>query len=315
MDEKKIKFTKKYNDTTNIAIQKILKESNTCLICKKTVSSFCHSHSIPISILNNMDLIDGKLIPFQAAAMKQRLTNIEKGKKNSSIFRNICRECDQNFFSKLDNMDIINDEWTEEILRLQAIRILLYKIFRTKEFAYSFYDFSKEGLSQSQINDGLKNDLEDINYYSSILEEALHDKEKTYKILFSKTLDYEINFACVNLMNIITNPFLDTIIVKGNKEKIEIETGEIDNKYSTIIKLDKYRNNKQFVYFIALPYEGKTKILLFSDIDSIAGTLLEVSFSEMNEKNILDYLSATLIISGNNIYGNEQFVENYGYVK
>ena len=299
MDLDSIEFTKHFNKTNNDALDKILKESNVCLICKRQVSSFCHSHSIPLNILKKMNLKDGKIIPFQNALMEKRLTHIEKGKKNSSIFRNICQECDQLFFSKIDNMNVIEDEWTNEILRLQAIRILLYKIHRTKEFTYSFYEFSKKGLSTEQILNGQKMDLEDIKYYCKQLENTLSEEKKEYKILFSKTLDYEINFACVNLMKIMVNPFLDTIIVTGDNEEMRIETDDIEGKYYTTIKMDKNRNSNN----------GKTKIILYSDTESIAGMLLDICFNDMEESEIMNYLSVTLVIFGNNMYGNEKFVK------
>lgn len=305
----KIEYTKINNKTIIDARKRIKDENDKCLICGKQVSSFCNSHSIPYSVLDKMDLENGELIPFQNAAMAKLLTKVTKGKNNSSIFKSICRECDQLFFDKLDNMDVINDEWDNKLLRLQAVRILLYKMYRLKEFTYSYYELDKELYNKEFIKTQQQMDLDDYNYYLNIINSLLENENEEFDILYSKVLDYEIDFATATLLHIDVNPFLDTIIKQGTEDKIIMESYDIDDMFFNVIKLDKNRESNSSIYFIAFPFNGKTKILMFCDKNSIAGLLLKICFDEMNESEILNYISATLVIHGNNMYGNEKFMK------
>ena len=103
-----------------------------------------------------MNLENGEIIPFYNAVRKEIMTKVEKGKLNSGIFKLICNDCDQRYFSKLENFDIINGTWNNELLKLQAQRINLYQIYRLKEHSYSVYELLKTILTKKQIKDDEK---------------------------------------------------------------------------------------------------------------------------------------------------------------
>ena len=307
--DKKV-YTQKNNELNQKAKKRISVENNKCLICNKDLTSCCYSHSIPRHILKKMSLKNGELIPYKNAVRENILTKITKGKSNSSLFRNICRDCDQLFFSELDNMDIINNEWNNKILRLQAARILLYEMYRLKEFSYSYFELDKQFYSEQFIKTQQKDFIKKHDYYLKKFQDLLNNEENEFRVVYSKILDYEINFATVNIMDIDINPFIDTIIVPGHDDILKMESYEDYIGFLNIIYLDKDEASSRFIYFVALPYNGKTKIIIFCDKNSVGGIILQNDFAELNETRILNYISATLLIHGDNIYGNELFLES-----
>ena len=94
------------NKKTASAITKKARElvkAPTCLYCRKEVSSFCNSHSIPEFCLRNIT-DDGMVLTLNS------LINIPIIKKESGVgqtgtFQIICRDCDSKVFSDYENPD------------------------------------------------------------------------------------------------------------------------------------------------------------------------------------------------------------------
>ena len=312
MDKEEImESTKNINKINHDVENEIAKESdNVCLICKKKVTSFCNSHSVPHAIFNHMNLENGELIPHYNAAREKILTKVEKGKKNSGIFKLICKECDQRYFFELDNFDVINDKWSNELLRLQAQRINLYQIYRLKENSYQLYKLFEGKLGVSRIKEDKKYVNEAIRFYKEIFNKNNSDKKENYEILYDQILDYETNFTTVSILPMLFSPCLDFVIGKDKADILKLESHQIDNdNYFTIINLDKIHND--IMYVVVLPYNGKTRVTLFCDTNSICNLVVRNDFDFISNENKLLYISASIIIRGRNIYGNKKFMEEY----
>ena len=309
--EELIESTKNINEINRDVENKIAKESdNVCLICKKKVTSFCNSHSIPYSVFNHMNLENGEIIPHYNAAREKILTKVEKGKRNSGIFKLICKECDQKYFFELDNFDIINGKWNNELLRLQAQRINLYQIYRLKENSYQLYRLFEGKISSSRIKEDKKYVNKTIDYYKKLFKKNNSDEKENYEILYDEILDFETNFTTASILPMLFNPCLDFIVGKDKADTLKFESHQIDeNNFFTIVNLDKLHND--IMYVVVLPYDGKTRVTLFCDNNSICNFVVRNDFDFISNDNKLLYISASIIINGRNIYGNKRFMEEY----
>lgn len=67
-----------------------------CILCGKSQTSFCNSHSVPQLSLKNIAK-NGKVL-HASILMGIDVIDIEKGVNNSGTFHFICNECDWTFF-------------------------------------------------------------------------------------------------------------------------------------------------------------------------------------------------------------------------
>lgn len=281
-----------------------------CMICQNEVTSFCESHSVPKTVFNHMNLENGELIPLYNAARAKILTKVETGKNNSGIFKLICRPCDQKYFSILDNFDLINGKWNNELLKLQAQRINLYHIYRLKEHSYSLYKIF-EGLLDSDRVEKEKNYVnEQVKYYKDLFSKYNIDNSEKFNIIYDDILEYETNFTTVCKLSVTFNPCLDFMLSNKRASITKFESREIEkDSFFTIIDMDEKQNNDMYV--LVLPYNGKTRVTLFCDSNSICDILVKVDFNNFSREKKLLFISSSLIIYGRNIYGNKKFMEEY----
>lgn len=312
MNKKELIESTKIINSINHEVEKEieLESDHVCMICKNEVSSFCKSHSIPHAVFNHMNLENGEVIPFFNATRKEIMTKVEKGKNNSGIFKLICNECDQKYFSLLDNFDLINEKWDNKLLNLQAQRINLFYIYRIKEHSYTLYKMYESQLTKERIENDKKYVQDQIKYYKELFNKYNNDDSIKFNILFDEVLDYETNFTVVSNLSMIFNPCLDIMIANDIVDTLKFESHELEpDKFFTICHLDKIHNNDMYV--VVLPYNGKTRVTLFCDSNSICNVIVKNDFDSINRDNILLYISSALIISGRNIYGNQKFMKEY----
>jgi hypothetical protein len=65
------------------------------------------------------------------------------------------------------------------------------------------------------------------------------------------------------------------------------------------------------IYFVALPSDSGTKIILYSTKNNIAAECMKMEFLDLQLEQKLEKISAIISIWGNNIYGNEKFEEQF----
>lgn len=74
-----------------------------CLCCKKKVSSFCNSHSLPRFILKNISK-DGYVLTSNNY-FKMPLIDSTRGLNNSGVFKRICNDCDNDLFKNYESAE------------------------------------------------------------------------------------------------------------------------------------------------------------------------------------------------------------------
>ncbi len=76
-----------------------------CIVCGKSTTKLCNSHSVPRTFLKNI-AEDGKVLQANGLVGVE-VFDIEKGINNSGTFRFICNECDSTLFQTYENPESI----------------------------------------------------------------------------------------------------------------------------------------------------------------------------------------------------------------
>ncbi len=307
----KIANNKLRNKALSDAKKKIKYESNLiCLICNKKVTSFCSSHSVPQSIFEKMDLQNNKLCSHETICQSDIITSIYSGKTNSGIFKNICKKCDTEFFSKLDNMDVLK-KWNNDDLRLQTIRILLYEIHRKQEFILEFSERNKDYINKKDLEFNIQETKEQVIDLKNEFKYLLENKQEKFETIFECCLNYKTNFSCVTLLTIHLTPGDYTLLKKGTSDITEFFT-IVENGYiqinANINKNDKLGN---VIYLAVLPTNFGTKVILYYKEKNIAGMYINMEFKDLSEEEKLEKISVILSVFGNNMHGNEIFFNKF----
>ncbi len=167
-----------------------------CPICKKKVSGFCKSHSLPKFVLkhlaDNGNIKIGK--SFQSGTYKNLF-----GGSNTLIFNSICRECDSSFFQDYENEDIFRNKMSDVAINEIAIKSYFRYLYRQQkevvrfrkliekekhEDARSFY-LNQLFLAKTNVEDTLNK-----------LDKCLKEKNKhNYYVIDEIDLNYQTELA------------------------------------------------------------------------------------------------------------------------
>lgn len=102
-------------------INKLLKKAretakpDKCILCGKTQTSFCNSHSIPHMILKTI-ACEGKVLEPWVLMDEIDVVDLESGIKKSGTFHFICRECDALYFQDYENKEALLNDPTDKML-------------------------------------------------------------------------------------------------------------------------------------------------------------------------------------------------------
>lgn len=111
-----------------------------CYVCKKEVSSFCNSHSVPQFCLKTI-ATDGKV--FMSGIQNSiPYYGDDTGVKSAGTFQIICRECDNIIFQEYENPLLYKKEPTGQMLAQIAMKNYLQMIYKrnTEQELYSILE-------------------------------------------------------------------------------------------------------------------------------------------------------------------------------
>lgn len=252
-----------------------------CLICNKKVDSFCNSHSIPQFVLENIssNFWDGQSYLLGQIAKPS-------GLKKTLTFYNICRECDSKAFKNYENPEKLNGVISNELMQEIAKKNLLHGIyiknqkislckkliddsiqkFKNLEVNYNNLNTMKSLLESIVINnDEMKANMMDLDEMK-----ADFDSNLSYKIIFSKKLDYMTEIACQSSINLVS----------------DLSGKIINNVY------DKDPNNRmESLHVCIFPFDGITQVLLFTDTRNKKYDRFKTQLNNHNNwKSIINYM-------------------------
>ena len=170
-----------------------------CILCNKPLDECCNSHSIPRSILKQID-DDGWVLKTEAIMQPSEETARGERVKHTGTFRLICQDCDNKYFSNYENLKNLLIEPTDIMLAEMALKNSLLQVYKTM----IEIEANKIWKNKMPDNQYLKNrthvlidlDLplftEAVKRYQRMIDS---DKYEAFKILYWKLLSYRTPVA------------------------------------------------------------------------------------------------------------------------
>ena len=191
----------------SISVARSRSKPNKCILCGKTKTSFCNSHSIPQMSLKAI-AEDGKLLlaSFLMGKEVSEVFDFERGVKNSGTFHFICNECDAKYFRDYENLDNLLKMPTDKMLAEIALKNFLLH-FKKKSFEIELYNYIQE---KSHIYNNLDNfqkiNKKDLDEYENeyLMHKKIVEENETncYQILFHRILNYKVPIAIQSIIGL-----------------------------------------------------------------------------------------------------------------
>lgn len=169
----------------------------TCILCGKSNTGFCNSHSVPQMSLSN--IADNGKILQASALLGIEAIDFEKGVNNSGTFHFICRECDGTFFQDYENESNLLRPPTDKMLAEIAVKNFLLQLSKrgieeevAKELQKQFAAFEnlQDILEIKELD--VQDYQEELEFHKKIVDKGLTDG---YQVLFWKVLPYRVPIA------------------------------------------------------------------------------------------------------------------------
>ena len=183
-------------------IQKQVKPSE-CILCGKTITSCCNSHSVPKMVLKNI-ADNGKVLQM-AACLKLDIFDIEKGVNNSGTFFFICNECDSVYFKQYENESSLLTVPNDMIMAQIALKTSLQQLskrryeLRLYEQAISHKEFVAHASMVQKLD---MNEYEkDVLFYKDLINKP--NSKKQFQLVCWYLLPYKVPIATQSMVAII----------------------------------------------------------------------------------------------------------------
>ena len=183
----------------NTILRQIQKNSKPekCILCGRTQTSYCNSHSVPAMVLRNI-ADNGKILQSNSLVGFEIL-DLEKGVNNSGTFHFICRECDSKYFQDYEDESKLSQRPGDKMLAEIALKNSLlmlskrtqeHELYRTMQRAYpqrTHFDdmFEIQSLDKRDY-------IEEVKLYKEIVDKNFCGG---FQLLYWKILPYRIPIA------------------------------------------------------------------------------------------------------------------------
>ena len=220
-------------------------KADKCILCGKTVSSFCKSHSIPQMVLKSI-ANNGMLLTMEQF-FGMPIIDETKGVGTAGVFYLICEECDSARFQSYESYRILDEHITDTMMAQIAMKNTLQMLYKraVERELYKILVFDKMANMDldkyNQINAyDCRDFMEELEISKRLLE--IEGDTNEYRIMFHKVLPYMVPMAFQGLMS----PYKD------------LDGRIINNKYASDPSL-----RISLLHLLVFPYEGKSLILAF----------------------------------------------------
>lgn len=284
-----------------------------CLICKKKITSFCNSHSLPQFVLKKIasnGMIYNSNIFFGLSVLKN-----EKGVNNSGTFKRICKDCDKNMFKDYEDerkivipsrkkmMTQIDLKNTLRMYDKRLNEIALYKLIssNTDNENALFNIFQRQivnNMDLVEIKNEFKRDIDILNKSSS----------SSFELIYWKKLDYVTPIAfqghialqgdlCGDVINDLYNPNSSYVIENINicvfplaSETIVMMFVSNDNKkYRRFIKQFKKLKEEEQLHLISFIIVNYSEDFFIAK--DVSNDFLNNEILKMFTRNVTDIVS------------------------
>jgi len=201
MTEKVIEFRKQYNKIVFEAKKDA--QRGECIWCRKKITSFCNSHSVPRFVINNIS-VDGKVEYFNDFIQIPFLDEM-KGVNVAGTFKLLCRECDSIIFQDYENPEKISAYPSEKILEEIALKNMLFMLNKRYFEVEQLSIIEKSGMPYpyEQRTEVQNLDLRDFEWdYARIKTMMLAGKSSGFKVIVWEKIPYKVPIAFQGMMTI-----------------------------------------------------------------------------------------------------------------
>lgn len=169
-----------------------------CLLCGKSVTSFCKSHTVPKMILKNIS--DSGNLLTSNALFGIETHKVKTGIENTGTFFVICNDCDNTWFQDYENPENLLGDLSDKILAEIALKnyllFLSKRYFENKLYPCMFEENFVRHINTQ--NEEIARNL-DIANFNSELKECQNiiseNRKDCFCILFRKILPYKVPIA------------------------------------------------------------------------------------------------------------------------
>lgn len=266
-----------FKKQTNNIIRKAHNDSKLeyCACCKKNVSSFCNSHSLPKFILKSIS--NNGYVLTSNNYSKIPIIDNSKGLNNAGVFKRICNDCDNLLFKDYETSEKLLDPRKKIMtqidlknsLRMYDKRLNEIAIYKNLETMNIDISTLQEIIEKQKINYLDLNEIErEIKRDLEILSKS---STSSFKLIFSEKLNYVVPIAFQGHIALVGDLNGDTINDIYNKsesnvvENINICVFPLTNQ--TIIMMfinNDYKKYKKFIkQFGALTKEKKLQLISY----------------------------------------------------
>lgn len=220
---------------------------DSCYVCKKTCSSFCNSHSVPLFCLKRI-AVDGKVY-ISGIQHVMPIFGKDSGVKESGTFHIICRECDSSLFHEYEDPNAYSKKPTGKMLAQVVMKnylLMISKRFEEREL----YTIISEQYENAHEYAEQQLEVIDLDLAEYLVE---FERAKTagagkhddwYYLCYYKQLDYVVPFA-----------FQGPVVIVGDFE---------DNEINNIYNMSPNYHTKE-IHIAVFPLEKTSVIMMLVD--------------------------------------------------
>lgn len=273
---------------------------NYCYYCKKEVSSFCNSHSVPEFCLRRI-AVDGKVY-YANTLINLPVLCDEQGVNQAGTFQIICRDCDSKIFQQYEDPSAYQAKPTGQMLAQIAMKNYLQMIYKR------LYEKELYGLMEAELGAPSRHTEHRQNIIALDLAEynsALHRAQKAstgkhddwYYLCYYQKLNYTVPVAfqggIVMVCDFEDNVINDIYNTKPDYHTKEIHISVFPLEHESVIMIFIDQRDNRYRKF----YRQLSKLPLEEQLSAI--NYIIFSYSE----NV--YLSKKL---DNSIFENEKLI-------
>ena len=301
--EDDVAFNKFFNDLSHKANE--MGVLSKCALCGENISGKANSHSVPQSILKNINT-DGHYCQITCAVGEGLifgpLGRINRtGLNNTGTFHLLCKECENKTFHNYENPSLLNaiadnriDLLTDEILAEMMLKSALREKYK-KEFSKNLTILNNEIADKNNCawNTSTLSDELNIQEYDSYINKCVdiinNNKVDQFNIFYFDILDHSSDFACQTLIAIqktVTNELINDVY-------------NYDPNYHIVMS-----------HFIVFPLKDKTICLGYCLKEEETRLRPFVNYANgLNQASKRKLFQSTLFLHSEEVYTNEAMIE------
>lgn len=297
-----ISFNRFFNDYSYKASNMGLLSN--CFLCGEDITGRKNSHSIPQSILKNIES-DGRYCQITCALGDGMIfgpigrTN-RSGLNNTGVFHMLCESCENKTFKEYENSNFFvglsngkKEVLTDKVLAEMMLKSALRERYK-KEFSKNMAILMNEKADENKMpfkTDLIADQLNIIEYtlYINKCKEILkNNKKDVFNVFYLDILDHPSSFACQTLLAIQKTVTNDTINDVYN----------YDPNYNVVLSV-----------FCIFPLKSKTVCIAYCLKEESDRLLPYIKYMNgLNDSSKRKLFQSTLFMYSEEVYTNEKMI-------